>query len=70
MWLATNIKANKGKIVNVLKVEKSTQKYSYKQLEAFPFRYILVLPDDRKLRIDIPYLYCQGCLNMMRYINT
>ena len=53
MWLAANIKANKGKIVNVLKAEKSTQ--TYKQLEAFPFRYILVLPDDRKLRIDIPY---------------
>ena len=41
--------------VNVLKAEKSTQIYSYEQLEAFPFRYILVLPDYKRLRTETPY---------------
>lgn len=53
MCSAANIKANKGKTVGVLKAVKST--HSYGQLEAFPLRHILVLPDGSKLRVDVPY---------------
>lgn len=65
--MAADTKANKGKIVNVLKAEKSNQTYCY-ELKAFPLRCILDCLTGWKKIEGTCTLHCQGCLNMIRLI--